>query len=351
VGFITGQAFREFQGRQSKKVSLQFQDYYETLGVERNASQGEISKAYRKLARKFHPDVSKEDDAEDKFKQATEAYEVLKDEEKRKRYDALGANWKNGQDFRPPPGWEDIFGGAGGAGGFSGGQFHFSSGGQGMEGGGFSDFFNVLFGQEGFEGQGGSPFQRRARPRASSRIPKGSNYSASVSVTLEEVVSQVSKRVSFQVSENGIPSTKSYNIKIPAGIKHGQTIRLSGQGQKSPHGGKDGDLLLTINLEKHKDYLVDDLKIRSTLSLSPWEAVLGAKVQVPTLHGPVTLNIPEGTQSDAQFRLKGKGLPKDKESFDDMYVKVKIVVPKKLEEEERALFTKLQSVSTFNPRE
>jgi len=322
-------------------MGVEFQDYYKTLGVDRKATDADIKSSYRKLARKLHPDVNKEEGAEDKFKQLNEAYEVLKDKENRKRYDTLGADWKNGQSFQPPPGWENIFNGQGG-----GGQASF--GGGNVNGGGFSDFFNVLFGGQQ---AGGSPFggggfsQRGGFPHQGGMQTKGADYSAKLEVTLEEVVAKASKRVHFQ-------SAKSYDIKIPAGIKDGQTIRLNGQGQESVYGGPNGDLLITINFKKHKDYKVDASKIKSTIKLTPSEAALGAKVEVKTLHGTVTLNIPAGTQGGSQFRLKSKGLPvaKKKEEFGDMLVKTLIAIPKDLSKEEQELFEKLKEVSSLKVR-
>lgn len=312
---------------------MQFQDYYESLGVTKSATPEEISKAYRKLARKYHPDVNKAKDAEDKFKVISEAYEVLKDKDKRARYDTLGANYKMGQEFNPPPGWEDMFSQFAN-GGKSGGSFKFDS----SAGGGFSDFFNVLFGggQQDFGkfGQGMGGRQSFAR--------KGQDYSGTIDVTLEEAARLSQKTVRLSHSEEGV---KNYQVKIPPGTKDGQVIRLAGQGGK---GSTPGDLLLTIRLLPHHLYKLDDNGVVSfTLDITPWDAALGAKLEVPTLHGSIALNIPAGTSSDTTFRLKGKGLPLSASSNNDMLVKTRIVVPKKLSNEEQELFTKLRTVSTY----
>jgi curved DNA-binding protein len=311
---------------------MQFQDYYESLGLSRSASPEEISKAYRKLARQLHPDVNKAKDAEDKFKQITEAYEVLKDKDKRARYDALGANYKTGQDFNPPPGWENIFSQFGGA-NRSGGGFNFDTGGN--SGGGFSDFFNVLFGASQGDSNLGRFSQNFAR--------KGQDYSGSLDVTLEEAARCLQKTVRLTNNDDG--TIKNYQVKIPPGVKNGQVIRLSGQGGK---GNTPGDLLLTIKLQSHNLYKLDESGvINYTLDITPWDAALGAKLEVPTLHGSVALNIPAGTSSDTTFRLRGKGLPINSTSNNDMLVKTRIVIPKKLSDQELELFTKLKSVSTY----
>ena len=317
---------------------MQFQDYYESLGVTRSATPAEISKAYRSQARKYHPDVNKAAGAEDKFKQISEAYEVLKDKEKRERYDAFGSNYKSGQDFNPPPGWESIF---------SQGQFAGKKGGGGFnfEGGGFSDFFNVLFGQQAGGQQSDSQFGRFTQPFSK----KGQDYSGSIEVTLEEAAKCAQKTVRLSNNEDG--TVKNYQVKVPPGIKDGQVIRLAGQGGNGPNGGKPGDLLLTIKLLPHAQFKLEEKgSITYTLDLTPWEAALGAKLEIPTLHGSVTLNIPAGTSSDSTLRLRGKGLPTSSSVNSDMLVKTRIVVPKKLTDEEQELFTKLQTVSKYRAR-
>ena len=310
---------------------MKFQDYYKTLGVERDASTDEINKAYRKLARKYHPDVNKSPGAEARFKEISEAGDVLKDEEKRQRYDTLGANWKNGQDFRPPPGFEDVFSN------FAGGQQG------GFGGGGFSDFFQAMFGEAGSQSQGGFSF----RSGGGGYSQRGQDAEIEVAFALEEVYRGGSKNISLRNSDGGV---KSYQVKVPPGVTDGGLIRLSGQGHKGSGGGKSGDLMIKLKIAAHPDFRVDGFDIYHSLKISPWEAALGTKVLVNTLEGDVNLNIPEGTQSGYKMRLKNRGLRKTKTERGNMYATVNIVVPKKLSEKEKALFSELASSSTFDPR-
>lgn len=347
-------------------MSVHFQDYYQTLEVERNASQQDISKAYRKLARKYHPDVNKDKNAEDKFKLLSEAYEVLGDSEKRKRYDALGSNWQAGQNFSPPPGFEDLFGGLGGDARGRGQSFNFGNG----AGGGFSDFFNVLFGN-GFDfanaGGGGSPFNSQSNGHSPFGNPRsgfggrgeaprsGSTHKAEIVISLDEAYHRATKTVSLQVGEANkrgivVPRKKSYQVKIPEGITDGKTIRLSGQGGKGVGGAPAGDLLLKISFARHPDFSAKEHTIYSTLRISPWEAALGAKIEVPTLEGSVSLSVPAGSQSGQHLRLKGRGLCLKGGARGDMLVELQIAVPKELSPEEKDLFDKLQTTSSFNPR-
>lgn len=320
---------------------MKFQDYYEILGVKREASAEEIQKAYRGLARKYHPDVNKAKGAEDKFKQLGEAYEVLKDPEKRRRYDALGANWKAGQDFRPPPG-------------FDSGQFR-SAGGAGFDMGGFSDFFESLFGGAqggaGFEfagggfRAGGTPdfgrmFEESARPRA------GVAQEAEISLGLSDVYNGSKTGISLE----GPQGTKTLMVQIPAGTTNGSTIRLQGQGAPGVRGAPAGDLLLKVKIAPHPRFKVENFDLATTLPIAPWEAALGAKIDLETLDGGVKINIPAGAQSGQRFRLKGKGLPKTKTERGDLFAELQIAVPRKLSGEEREYFEKLSRVSAFNPR-
>ncbi|MCB0323122.1 MAG: DnaJ domain-containing protein [Bdellovibrionales bacterium] len=343
-------------------MSVKFQDYYETLGVARSATSEEISKAFRKLARKYHPDVNKDPDAENRFKQINEANEVLGDPEKRKRYDALGANWQNGQEFVPPDGWEEFLSGFGGGARSGRRTYSFQTGGQGgspfqgaegFGGGGFSDFFNSLFGEYGIGAAPGGGARGYAEGSRMARA--GRTHEAEVMVTLEEVYRQATKAITFEVleqNESGVPerSTKSYQVKIPAGIVDGKTIRLAGQGGKGSSGAPSGDLLLRIKFAPHARFRADGHRLHTTLKITPWEAALGGKVRVPTLDGAVTLTIPAGTQSGQQLRIKGKGLPLKDGTHDNLLAEVAIVVPKSLTAEERELFEKLQRVSQFTPR-
>jgi len=319
-------------------MAVKYKDYYSVLGVGRNASQDAIQKAYRKLARKYHPDVNKDPSAEEKFKEISEAYEVLRDPEKRKRYDMLGSNWKAGQDFRPPPGWDmgDI-------------RFDFGPGGRKSSGafGGFSDFFEALFGSFGVAGAGPGS--------ATMGMMRGADHEATIRVTLEDLYRGGRKSVRL-TSHPGRPGgagagrTKSYDVTIPKGILPGQKIRLAGQGGEPRGGGQPGDLLLKVELARHPRFRLEGRDIYFDLRLAPWEAALGAKVTVPTLDGQVTLNVPPGTSSGKKLRLRGKGLPNPRGAAGDLYAVVSVEVPSKLSPRERELFEQLKRESDFKPR-
>lgn len=271
---------------------MQYQDYYNILGVARDANADDIKKAYRKLARRYHPDVSKGEEAETKFKEVTEAYEVLGDAEKRKRYDSFGANWKNGQDFRPPAGFE----------GFSTDD---------MDGfGGFSDFFEMFFGRSTGGTQGGG-FQTRSA--------KGQDVEATLHISLEEAYHGATRSISLQ-TRSGV---KKYDVKIPAGTTNGSRIRLSGQGTQGAGQGPSGDLFLCISISPHPVYEIRDTHdLEVELPVAPWEAALGAKVTVPTLDGPATLSLAAGAQSGQTLRLRGKGLPRKKGTKGYLFARV-----------------------------
>lgn len=297
---------------------MQYKDYYKILGVARDASQADIKKAYRKLAHKYHPDVSKEPDAEARFKEINEAYEVLGDPEKRKAYDRLGADWKAGQEFRPPPDWEQVFGGAG----FGGGM------------GGFSEFFETLFGG-GFAraGRGTSGFGGfRAR---------GRDQHASIQVDLDDLYHGAVKTVR-------LGGGRSLQVRIPAGITEGQKIRLSGQGAPGVGGGPNGDLYLKVKLRPHAWYRLEGRDVYLDLPLAPWEAALGATVQVPTLGGKVEMKIPAGAKSGAKLRLKGRGLPGNPPG--DQYVVLQIVTPPADTAEAREFYERMRKALPFDPR-
>jgi curved DNA-binding protein len=309
---------------------MEYKDYYQILGVDRSANEAEIKKAYRKLAGKYHPDKPSGDEA--KFKDISEAYEVLGDKEKRAMYDQFGSNYKNGQHFEPPPGFEQMFGG-----GFGGGQA-----------GGFSDFFESLFrGQGGFGGGGfGGGFggQRYAQ--------KGEDQVVKVFVTLEEAVNGNERTLNLQVPQADARGqvqhrNKQIKVKIPPGIKQGQRIRLSGQGAPGFGGGPNGDLYLEIDLQAHPLYKVKDEDVVLDLPLTPWEAALGTKVQVPTLKGKVNLSIPAGSQSGTKLRIKGRGLGK---TPGDQYVVVQIHTPPAQTDEVKAFYQKMAEELPFNPR-
>jgi curved DNA-binding protein len=264
------------------------------MGLDRKASEDDIKKAYRKLARKYHPDVSKEANAEEKFKEVGEAYEVLKDKEKRASYDQLGANWQSGQDFRPPPGWQHA-GGAGGMGGMGGM-------GEGFGGGDPNDFFESLFGGGRFGGGFGGGRQTRRREYS---MP-GEDYHGKVQISLEDAFQGVTREIKLpvqEVDEYNRPHsvTRTLKVKIPAGVKSGQQIRLTGQGAAGVGAGKKGDLYLEVEVQKSNmfDLLGNDIYL--TLPVAPWEAALGAKLAVPTLAGNVDLKIPAGSQGGQQL--------------------------------------------------
>ena len=342
-------------------MPVKFKDYYEILGVGRNATADEIKKAYRKLARQYHPDINKNAGAEARFKEINEANEVLCDAEKRKRYDALGANWRGGQEFTPPPGWGGAqydFGGAQPG----GGAFHF--GGMGGGGGGdFSDFFESIFGAMGGAGGAGRGssfrYQQQQSPYGMDEEmeePSGADQEAALTVTVEDVARGATKNISLaheQLDRRGAPqrTVKTYDVKIPAGATEGTRIRLAGQGAAGPRGGPAGHLYLTLHLAPHPLYRVNGHDLELDLPLAPWEAALGGKVPVPTVDGNVTLTIPAGTQSGQRLRLRGKGLPKPGgRGAGDLYAVLKIVVPAHLSAKERALLEELAHTSPFAPR-
>ncbi|MFW6099083.1 MAG: DnaJ C-terminal domain-containing protein [Thermodesulfobacteriota bacterium] len=328
-------------------MAVSYKDYYEILGVARDAGQEDIQRAYRKLARKYHPDLNKAADAEQKFKDINEAYEVLKDPEKRQKYDQLGARWKEGQDFHPPPGWEDVrfqYGprtGAHGEGAFWGSEDM------------FSDFFETLFGGGFRQAQGGAG--GRGTYGEYVRQQPGVDHEAELQITLEEAYRGGTKTVTLTSREPGPGGTvtgrpKRFDVKIPMGILPGQKIRLAGQGSPGSGGGQPGDLFLKVNIQPHPRFRLQDRNLYTNLSLTPWEAALGTSVQVQTLEGSVTLKIPPGTQSGRKLRLKGKGMPNPKGSPGDLYVVARIKVPKRLSKKEKALFEELGKISSFNPR-
>jgi curved DNA-binding protein len=328
-------------------MSVKYEDYYKTLGVSRTASADDIQQAYRSLARKYHPDINKEKGAEATFKHINEAYEVLKDPEKRKRYDALGENWKAGQDFRPPPGWEGQRARSGRrAANVDVGDM-----------GGFSDFFDAIFGGSGF-GQRSSSWSTSARGNGSNRRAKaepGQDVEADITISLADVYHGTTRRLELQSAEpddNGGPITKSLEIKIPAGISEGSTIRLAGQGHPSPYGGPSGDLLLRVRVAPDPRFEVLGNDLKTVLPISPSEAVLGAKIAVPLFVSEATVTIPPGSQSGQKLRLRGKGLPKrgSHGEHGDMLVEIRIVVPKEPSADERALYEQLSSISNFRPR-
>jgi curved DNA-binding protein len=310
---------------------MDFKDYYKTLGVARDANQDEIKRVYRRLARKYHPDVSKEANAEEKFKEVQEAYEVLKDPEKRAAYDQLGSNYRPGQDFRPPPNW--------------GNGFEFSGSAGGNEDGGFSDFFSSLFGER-------SPFgQRQGRGRGFAMA--GEDHVAKIQIALEDAFrggSQTIEISSPQLSDDGHVSVSARQLKvtIPAGVTEGQRIRLAGQGSPGVGGGPRGDLYLEVSFRPNPLFEVSGRDLTLTLPIAPWEAALGATVQTPTLGGTVDLRIPAGAKAGQKMRLKGRGLPGNPAG--DQYVVLKIVLPPNDTPQARALYEQMKRDLDFDPR-
>jgi curved DNA-binding protein len=331
-------------------MSVKFQDYYDVLGTKRDSSQEEIQKAYRKLARKYHPDVNKQKGAEDKFKKLSEAYEVLKDPEKRKRYDLLGENYKAGQEFRPPPGWENVFSQAtSGAAGKGRSGFSFNTGTSKADAGlgGFSDFFDMLFGGGGATAFSGGHESAHIRPESFSRTAEPVSE-VEIPVSIPELYHGGSKTVEIELSHaGGRREHKTFQIKIPPGIGEGGVIRLSGKGGKH---GFEGELRLKVHVPVHRDFKLDGNDLRSVLPITPWEAVLGGKIPCRTVDGEVTINIPARSQSGNILRLRGKGVPKSATDRGDQLVELRVTVPKTISEKEEELYSQLATISTFNPR-
>ncbi|HTV77103.1 MAG TPA: DnaJ C-terminal domain-containing protein [Steroidobacteraceae bacterium] len=318
---------------------MEFRDYYQTLGLQRSASADEIRKAYRRLARKYHPDVSKEADALERFKQVQEAYEVLKDPKKRQAYDQLGANWKQGEQFRPPPdfGAGFDFGQARRRGQAAG---HGSGEGFEFEGGEFSDFFSSLFGGAA-QPFGGGGARRRS----------GRDQHASIDIDLEEAHRGAVRNVTLQAAPTvgPTPPERTLRVTVPPGVTDGQSLRLAGQGEPAPgKGAKAGDLYLTVHIRPHRNLELDGRDVKLTLPVAPWEAALGATLTVPTLGGPVDLRIPPQSQSGSRLRLRGRGLAGDPPG--DQYVVLKVVLPPADTPAARKLYEQMQSELAFDPR-
>ena len=343
---------------------MQYKDYYETLGVKREATEAEIKSAYRKLARKYHPDVNKTKEAEQKFKEINEAYEVLGDKEKRQRYDSLGANWQGGADFTPPPGYENF-------------SFNFNNaGGQGFSSfdglGGFSDFFSSLFGDmmsgqrssgskrgsfTGFEGMG---MNFNQQPHKKTQPKENLDVTKNINITVKDLFEDKPIKVSFKEMDkckacppnggfcthcNGtgiVQNNKTVNVRLPKGIAEGQKIRLKGEGKEDITGQK-GDLYLIVNIKDSK-YTVDGSNLTQDVEITPSEAVLGVQKDLDTLHGKISIKIPAGTSSGQSLRLKGLGLAKKDGGYGDLNGKIKIVVPKNISEEQKELYRRIQKL-------
>lgn len=315
-------------------MPTQFKDYYATLGVPRDASADDIKKAFRKLARQFHPDTAKNKKAaEEKFKEINEANEVLSDPEKRAKYDRLGANWQ--QEAAPPPGA-----------GYDQ-EFHFG-------GTGFSDFFEQYFGggsrygfPQGFEENipAGGPAPKRAR--------RGHDIEGDILVTLEEAMHGTQRPISLQTMnrQTGAVETHEFQVRIPPGATDGRRIRVPGQGEPGRNGGEAGDLYLRVRHAAHPDFTTREADVHHELDVAPWEAVLGAEVIVPTLDGSIKLRVPASTADGQQLRVRGKGLPKGKTGDrGDFFVTINVVLPTQISDAEHKLWEQLRSVSSFHPR-
>jgi len=329
-------------------MSIKFKDYYEILGVPRTATADEIKKAYRKLARKYHPDVNKSMEAEARFKEIGEANEVLSNTGKRARYDELGSNWQAGQDFRPPPGFGNV-------------HFEYQGSPRGGRGfnpqdmGGFSDFFETLFGGQ-MRGQpagtqfGGWDMREEEVP------PVGQDQEVAITISLEEAYHGITKSIRLQSPEVDArgriqSSSKTYQVKIPVGITDGARIRLAGQGGQGSRGGAVGDLYLRVQIAPHPRFKVNGHDLEVELPITPWEAALGAKITIPTLDGNAALTLPPGSETGQRLRLRGKGLQQGKGlEPGDLMVLIRIVVPKRLNTREKELFEELARSSSFNPR-
>jgi len=321
---------------------MDYKDYYKIMGVARDASQDDIKRAYRKLARKYHPDVSKEPGAEEKFKELQEAHEVLKDPEKRAAYDQLGSRWKEGQEFRPPPDWGKGF------------EFSERFGDAGSGGADFSDFFSSLFGAR-------SPFSHAGGARASGGFAHGfdqggQDHFAKIEIALEDAYRGGAhtielKSPELQADGHVLIKPRTLRVNIPAGVSEGQQIRLAGQGSSGVGSGRSGDLYLEVAFKPHPLYTVQGRDVTLTLPIAPWEAALGASVQVPTLGGQVDMRIPAGARTGQKMRLKGRGLPgTGSASAGDQYVVFKIVLPPGDSPRARELYQQMQTELAFDPR-
>jgi len=333
-------------------MAVKFKDYYEVLGVKRDASEAQIRQAYRKLARKFHPDVNPGDKvAEDRFKELNEANEVLSDPEKRKRYDQLGPNWKDGADFTPPPGWGRV-------------NVQFDDLGSVFGGGGFSDFFESLFGGARGAGQAG----REGRARSA----RGQDAEAEMEISLQDAHRGGRHRITLQTTRpcptcggtgtsagvacstcggaGQVLSPKTIDVNIPPAARDGSVIKVKQHGQAGFGGGEAGDLYIRLKIKPDPHFAVSGDDITAEVPISPWEAVLGATIEVPTIDGKAEVKIPAGAQGGQRLRLKGQGLNKRAGGRGDQYVKLKVVVPTDTTDNEKRLFEELSASSQFKPR-
>jgi curved DNA-binding protein len=308
---------------------VEFKDYYKVMGVARDATEAQIKQAYRKLARKYHPDVSKEKDAEARFKDVGEAYEVLKNPEKRAAYDQLGKDYRPGQDFRPPPNWDS--------------GFEFSGGAPGGGNADYSDFFESLFGAQARAGRGRGNFHPE----------RGEDHHAKVLLDLEASLEGGSRTFTLRVpeiDESGrlVSKERTLNVQVPKGILAGQQIRLTGQGGKTADGGTAGDLYIEVEFQPHRLYALDGRDLSLQLPVAPWEAALGATVQTPTPTGMIELKIPAGSHAGSKLRLKGRGIPANPPG--DFYVILQIALPAANDEKSKAAYAAMAAALPFNPR-
>jgi curved DNA-binding protein len=306
---------------------VEFKDYYKVMGVARDATEAQIKQAYRKLARKYHPDVSKEKDAEARFKEVGEAYEVLKSPEKRAAYDQLGQNYRPGEDFRPPPNWDS--------------GFEFSGAGPGNSA--YSDFFDSLFGAQG----------RSGRSRGEFHAGRGEDHHAKVLLDLEASLNGGPRTFTLrmpEIDEEGrlISKERTLNVQVPKGILAGQQIRLTGQGARAPGGGTPGDLYIEVEFQPHPLYRVDGKDLSLELPVAPWEAALGSSVKTPTPTGLVDLKVPPGSRAGSKLRLKGRGIPASPPG--DFYVVLQIALPAANDDKAKAAYAAFAAAVPFNPR-
>jgi len=327
-------------------MPIEFKDYYKILGVPRSASQEDIKKAFRKLARQFHPDVAKDKKgAEEKFKEINEAYEVLGDPENRTKYDNLGTDGGQAAGFQGAPGWRGRS--RRGPRGEEGVEFHF-------DGTGFSDFFEQFFGRGGrFDGANDFVRSGVGSTEEAGFVHRGSDFESDILVTLEEALTGSERTISLQRVDRrtGQTRTQTLKVRIPPGVHEGQVIRVAGMGEDGIGGGASGDLYLRVRFAAHPEYRVRGSDLYYGLDLAPWEAVLGTRATVPTLKDHVSVRIPPGTNQGRQLRVRGRGLPIGRTGLQgDLYVVINIELPQQISEEERELWTKLSQISDFNPR-
>jgi len=315
---------------------VEFKDYYKLLGVEREATPDEIQRAYRKLARKFHPDVSKEKGAEAKFKEVAEAYEVLKDPEKRAKYDRFGSAWKSRPpEGGPPPGFEGFSFDLGGA--------PFAAGGSAS---GFSSFFEMLFGGEG-GGRPGAGWGTWSNDGRGGWARPGANQEVRIALSLEEALAGGVRELALEEGDG----VRRIKVNLPRGVRPGQSIRVAGRGETGRAGGPPGDLLLRVELLPHPRFHLEGRDLHTTLEVAPWEAALGGEAEIRTLDGSVRVRVPAGTSSGRKIRVKGRGFPGGAGlEAGDLYAEIRIVVPEALSDRERELFADLARASTFRPR-